>query len=244
MDLLEHGSRKGPVGTGNRASDSVRRLVPQCDFRALPLQLTIEPIGSGPDLTLTQLEHQMTVAPAVETENQLNEVRGKQRTQASDLLPKFHERWGGDMAPGQVEDLVRPVVRMQSDTPAPCGHVERQLGPVIVGLFRRHDGRIRDIPLPDPPERVPDESTAALQLGLVVQMLKLTAAAVISGVVRTARLDPSRRGLEHRPQSSPGKFLMLSNASDLDEIAWRRPRNKERPAILQLPHSIASSRQP
>jgi hypothetical protein len=119
MDLLEHGSRKGLVGTGNRASDSVRRLIPQCDFRALPLQFTIEPIGSGPDLALPQLEHQMAVAPAVETENQLNEARRKQRTQASDLLPKLHQGWGGDMAPGQVEDLVRPVVRMQSDTSAP-----------------------------------------------------------------------------------------------------------------------------
>jgi len=122
--------------------------------------------------------------------------------------------------------------------------VERELGPVIVGLFRGNDGRIRDIPLPDPPERVPHEGTAAFQLGLVVQMLKLTAAAVVSGVVGTARLDPSRRGLEHFSQPSPGKLLVLSNAADLDEIAWRRPRNKERPAILQLPHSIASSRQP
>jgi hypothetical protein len=75
-------------------------------------------------------------------------------------------------------------------------------------------------------------------------MLKLTAAAVISGVVGTARLDPSRRSLEHCLQPSPGKFLMLSNAADLDEITGRRPRNKERPAIVQLPHSIASSRQP
>jgi hypothetical protein len=75
-------------------------------------------------------------------------------------------------------------------------------------------------------------------------MLKLTAAAVISGVVGTARLDPSRRSLEHCIQPSPGKFLMLSNAADLDEITGSRPRNKERPAIVQLPHSIASSRQP
>jgi hypothetical protein len=37
---------------------------------------------------------------------------------------------------------------------------------------------------------------------------------------------------------------MLSNAADLDEIARRRPRHKERPAILQLSYPIASSRQP
>jgi hypothetical protein len=168
MYLLEHGCRKGLVGTGDRASDSVRRLVPQCDFRAMPLQLTMEPIGPGPDLALPQLEHQMAMTSAVETENQLLEARRKQRTQASDLLPKFHQRWGGDMAPGQVEDLVRPVVRMESDASAPCGHVECEFGPVIVGLFRGNDGRIRDIPLPDPPKRISHEGTAALQLGLVV----------------------------------------------------------------------------
>jgi hypothetical protein len=75
-------------------------------------------------------------------------------------------------------------------------------------------------------------------------MLKLTAATVVSGVMGTARLDPSRRSLEQCSQPSPGKFLVLSNAGDLDQIARRRPRNKERPAVVQLPYSIASRRQP
>jgi len=122
--------------------------------------------------------------------------------------------------------------------------VERELGPVIVGLLRGNDGGIGDIPLSYPPERVSHEAPAALQLGLVVQMLKLTAATIVSGVMGTARLDPSRRSLEQRSQPSPGKFLVLSNAGDLDEIARRRPRHKERPAIVQLPYPIASSRQP
>jgi len=88
--------------------------------------------------------------------------------------------------------------------------VERELGSVIVGLLRRDDRRVGDIPLSYPPERVSHEGPAALELGLVVQVLKLTAAAIVPDVMGTARLHPSRRSLEQFTHSRSGKLLVLS----------------------------------
>src|SRR5215218_4239330 len=177
----------------------------------------------------------MTVTLAVEPKHQLAQLRGKQGTQAPDQLPELHQGWRGDVAPGQVEDLVGPVIRMQPNTTPTRGHVERQLGPVIVSLLGRNDGRIGDFPLANPPERISHERAPTLELGLSVEMLELTAAAIVLGVMGTARLNPARRDLEQFTQPGPGKLLVLSEAGDLDEVSWRGPRHKDRPAIVQLP---------
>jgi hypothetical protein len=113
------------------------------------------------------------------------------------------------MASHQIEDLIRAMIAMQSD-PAPAGvDMERQLGPVVVGLTCGNDRRVGDVALRDSPEGVSHEPTTALQLGLVVNVLELTAAAIVPYVVGTAGLNPVRRGLQQPLKPGAGKAFVL-----------------------------------
>jgi hypothetical protein len=70
--------------------------------------------------------------------------------------------------------------------------------------------------------------------------LKLTSAAIIRGVVRTARLDPLRPRLEHPLHPSPRKPAGGPHAPQADEIAGSGPGHEHRAAVRELPNPIAA----
>jgi hypothetical protein len=96
------------------------------------------------------------------------------------------------MAPDQLEDILGAAQRMQPDPAGTGGRREGQLGPIAELLFSRLDLRIRQIQSSQAPERVAHETTAGGELGPGREVLQLTPAAGITGVVRTGRCDPLR----------------------------------------------------
>jgi hypothetical protein len=89
-----------------------------------------------------------------------------------------------------MEDLVRPLVRMETDALSVATRVERQLGPVLVDLLGRHDRWIGYVALAEPAERVAYQRASVGELGLIVEVLQLAAAAIVSHVVGTAWFHP------------------------------------------------------
>jgi hypothetical protein len=79
---------------------------------------------------------------------------------------------------------------MQPDPPAAAVDMEGELGPVIVHAVGRCDRRVVRIQLGDSPESIANKAPPAGQLGVVVDVLELTAAALIAHIVGATRLNP------------------------------------------------------
>jgi hypothetical protein len=183
------------------------------------------------------------MTPAIQPKNQLQYLRWKERPQFSHPLPELHQRRSGDVAPPQVEDLIRTIVAMQSNPAAAGGHMQRELGPIIIGLVRGHYGRIRHVLFPDAAESITDETPAAGQLEVGIHVLELTPTTLVSHVVRTARLDAVGGTLDDLGQAASRVALVLPEVSDLDQVAWRGARHEHRSPVVQLADSITTRRQ-
>jgi hypothetical protein len=96
------------------------------------------------------------------------------------------------VAPDQIEYLIRTIVAMETDSPPPSAHVQRQFGAVVVGLCRGYNGWIRYIALTETTERIADKRLAGRELRLILEMLELAAAALVHQVVGTARVHSQR----------------------------------------------------
>ena len=143
----------------------------------------------------------MAATLAIETEHDRQEARRQQRAEAPQRLPQLHKLRHGDVAPVELEDLVGPLVVMEPNPPPVGAHREGDLGAVVELAVAGDERRIGHVPPSQTAERVAHEAAARLALGGRVQMLKLTPAAFVLHVVRTARRDPIRGWLEQPARS-------------------------------------------
>jgi hypothetical protein len=104
-------------------------------------------------------------------------------------LPELHQLGNRDVAPDEIEHTVWPVIGMEADAASLLGHVQRQLGAVIVDLGGGSYGWIRCVALTQPAKRVAHERLAGRELRRILQVLELAAAALIDNVVGTPGID-------------------------------------------------------
>jgi hypothetical protein len=180
------------------------------------LQLAIEPLCSGPDFTFTNPNQEMSLAAAVETENDLLHLTRQQRPKLSDDLPQFHQGGYGDVAPLEIEDLIGSIVAVEAYSTSAGFDVEGKLGAIIIGLLSRNDGGVGHLALGDPAQCVTHERAPAGQLSLIVHVLQLAAAAFVMDIMRATGLHPMRRGLHHPGEPSSGKPLVFPQCGYLD----------------------------
>jgi hypothetical protein len=145
------------------------------------------------------------------------------------------------MAPLEVEDVLRAVIRVKTDAPAAAAGVESELGAVVIGLLRRNDRRIGKLTFGDTPKRVAYEGLPARQLGLGIQVLQLTATAIVAYVVWTARLNPVERRFQDLEETTPAEPLVRPDFGGFDEISGSSPRNEDGFSIQLLSNPVATS---
>jgi hypothetical protein len=132
----------------------------------------------------------MPAAGTIHSQNHLGQPGRQQRTKTPKSLPQLHQLRDGDVAPLEVEELIGSAIPMQSDLPSIATDVESHLRAVVVRPRCGGDGRVWYFLPCQPAERVADQCTSALQLGLIVEVLGLAPAALVQDVMRAARLHP------------------------------------------------------
>jgi hypothetical protein len=142
---------------GYRPCGSTLRLPPDGGSDAVAFHRSEQALGAGPHLALPYPQEQVPAARPIEPEHDLLERGWKQGAKLPDRLPHSHQLRDGDVAPDEIEQLVRPIVAMQPYAPPSGAHVQRQLGAVVVGLCRGRDGWIRDIALTKTTECIADK---------------------------------------------------------------------------------------
>jgi hypothetical protein len=147
------------------------------------------------------------------------------------------------VTPLQIEDLPGAFIAMEADPASTRCHVQGELGPVIVGFVGRNYGRIGDVPLGDPSDRIAHEAQSGGKLGLVFNVLELAAATLIADVVGTAGLDPLGRALQQAFEPSPGEPLVLPKAGELNQISRSGPGHEDRLPARQSGDSIPAGGQ-
>ena len=134
-------------------------------------------------------------------------------------------------------------MRMQSPYPRPAVFVERQGETSAIAPLRPRDQRrgLHRAPT-NTTERFADAIHARVLLGLLGQMLQLTAAAAVPFVMATQRHNAISRRLEHLQHPSARVTRML-NVRDLDPIAGCRARHKAG-ELANPPHAVATGGHP
>ena len=139
MHLLEHRGRESLARPGDRTGRASVRLI-QIVAGAPPLlHLAPQPLRAGPDLAFSDPDNRWRRRARSSRRTTCSSCGGSRRRNAR-CLPQIHQHRHRDVAPLQIENLAGSVVTMQPDSPATGIGVKCELGSVVLGSLRRHDG--------------------------------------------------------------------------------------------------------
>jgi hypothetical protein len=177
---------------------------------------------------------------AIHSQHYLREAGRQQRPQRSEMLPQLHQLRHGNVAPFQIEELIRSSIAVQSDPPAVSTDVQSHLCAVIVGLGGGDVRRIGHFLPCKAAESIANQCAADLQLSLIINVLELAPAAVVLDVVGAAWLNAGGAGFEDVSNSRPGKALVLADVAQLDQVTGGGAGHEHCLPIGQLAHPFST----
>src|SRR6266480_2261954 len=156
--------------------------------------------------------------------------------------PERHQPEVRDVTISKRENEVRPVKRVHANRlcrpfAALCRHGDFRAIPPLVETL--HDFGVLDLEFAEPPQCLTDDRALGLKLGIVGEMLELTAAAMIADVVRAWWRDSPRAGFDDFADVRAGEVAMALQRPfpQSDPIAGRGPGYEHDATIAQPTHA-------
>ena len=186
----------------------------------------------------------MGPALAIQPKHEPLEPLGQEIAPTAQAPPQVHEPSVGDVAPLQLENPIGLIQRVQPDAGAIGGDMQGELGPVPPVVGAGNDRGIRNLHPAETPECLADEAAAGVALSGAIQMLQLTAAAVVANVVRAARRDTVRSLLQRSTDPRTRKTAVPPDCGQLDQITRRGPGDEHRHAVFELADAVPAGGEP
>ena len=250
----DHPSRDGPARTPwpeslvaprPRPAAPAFRLPPDRDRAVRALELAPRAARSRPRPRRADTHHMCRAAIAVEPSTSCVEARRQEASRALATPATGPSAGDGDVAPLQVEHLIRPVVGMEPDPAAVRAHGERDLGSILADLRGRATiGGSATSSFAEPPERVAHDRAPGASCASYCRCCSWQPPHLSCDVVGTAGLHPIGRRLTIRPGRARAKRLSFAKLDQLHQVARRGAGHKDRLAHQSAPDPVATGGEP